>query len=178
MMLHDALRLTLPQVKGAEDRGAAGVLIYSDPRDDGVTVEMGYAPYPDGPARNPSSVQRGVSTISMFSQDTHVIGLPSPFNSYLSTLETLQHLDSRLTKMPLVSKQKTCQRFQVFPSHGKLQSGFLKKSIRADHWIELYGINGGAAIPRSSWLITWILKSRQFGILWHRFLDILGTKLL
>lgn len=51
---------TFVQVKGAEDRGAAGVLIYSDPRDDGVTVEDGYAPYPAGPARNPSSVQRGV----------------------------------------------------------------------------------------------------------------------
>lgn len=35
-----------PQVKGAEELGAAGVLIYSDPADDGsVTVENGYLPY-------------------------------------------------------------------------------------------------------------------------------------
>jgi N-acetylated-alpha-linked acidic dipeptidase len=48
------------KVLHAQDLGAAGVLMYSDPRDDGrVTVANGYAPYPAGPARNPSSVQRG-----------------------------------------------------------------------------------------------------------------------
>lgn len=48
------------QVKGAEERGAAAVLIYTDLRDDGiVTFENGYEPYPHGPARNPTSVQRG-----------------------------------------------------------------------------------------------------------------------
>ncbi|KAI0005160.1 hypothetical protein BJV74DRAFT_875682 [Russula compacta] len=48
------------QIKGAQELGAAGVLIYSDPRDDGVVTEKnGYAAYPHGPARNPTSVQRG-----------------------------------------------------------------------------------------------------------------------
>ncbi|KAJ7284142.1 hypothetical protein C8J57DRAFT_1678057 [Mycena rebaudengoi] len=43
------------KIKGAEDLGAAGMLIYSDPRDDGyITVENGYEPYPAGPARNPT----------------------------------------------------------------------------------------------------------------------------
>lgn len=47
-------------MEGAQLVGAAGVLIYSDPRDDGsVTVENGYEAYPDGPARNPTSIQRG-----------------------------------------------------------------------------------------------------------------------
>ena len=33
------------KVKAAEELGAAGVIIYSDPRDDGaVTVENGYKP--------------------------------------------------------------------------------------------------------------------------------------
>ncbi len=33
------------QVKGGQENGAVGVLIYSDPRDDGpVTVDNGYAP--------------------------------------------------------------------------------------------------------------------------------------
>ena len=44
------------KVKEAEDRGAVGVLIYSDPADDG------YAKgdvYPDGPMRPPSAIQRG-----------------------------------------------------------------------------------------------------------------------
>lgn len=38
----------------------SGVLIYSDPAEDGpITVENGYKAYPDGPARQPSSAQRG-----------------------------------------------------------------------------------------------------------------------
>ncbi|THU93938.1 Zn-dependent exopeptidase [Dendrothele bispora CBS 962.96] len=48
------------KVKRAEDLGASGILIYSDPRDDGyVTTSNGFTPYPQGPARNPTSIQRG-----------------------------------------------------------------------------------------------------------------------
>lgn len=37
-----------------------GILIYSDPGDDGeITEENGYDYYPNGPARHPHSVQRG-----------------------------------------------------------------------------------------------------------------------
>ncbi|ELU41729.1 vacuolar protein sorting-associated protein 70 [Rhizoctonia solani AG-1 IA] len=44
----------------AQEAGAVGVLIYSDPRDNGaVTVENGYEYWPNGPALNPDSVQRG-----------------------------------------------------------------------------------------------------------------------
>ncbi|EPQ59132.1 Zn-dependent exopeptidase [Gloeophyllum trabeum ATCC 11539] len=71
------------KVKGAEELGAAGVLIYSDPRDDGtVTVENGYAPYPNGPARNPTSVQRGsVQYLSMYPGDPTTPGYPAYENS-------------------------------------------------------------------------------------------------
>ena len=80
--------------------GAAGVLIYSDPKDDGtVTVEQGYQPYvtgsspldsysvfvsryPYGPARNPTSVQRGsVQFISIYPGDPTTPGYPSYENS-------------------------------------------------------------------------------------------------
>ncbi|KAJ7167547.1 Zn-dependent exopeptidase [Mycena filopes] len=48
------------KIKGAEDLGAVGVLMYSDPRDDGhITVENGFESYPAGPARNPTAVERG-----------------------------------------------------------------------------------------------------------------------
>lgn len=48
------------KIKRAEELGMVGVLIYSDPGDDGDKTEQnGYKAYPDGPARNPSSVQRG-----------------------------------------------------------------------------------------------------------------------
>lgn len=48
------------KVKRAHEMGMVAVLIYSDPGDDGnVTEANGYDYYPKGPARNPSSVQRG-----------------------------------------------------------------------------------------------------------------------
>ena len=40
----------------AQDHGAVGCIIYSDPRDDGYAVDL---PYPDGPARPPGGIQRG-----------------------------------------------------------------------------------------------------------------------
>lgn len=48
------------KVKFAQENGAIGVLIYSDPGDDhGITEKNGYKQYPHGPARQESSVQRG-----------------------------------------------------------------------------------------------------------------------
>lgn len=48
------------KVKRASELGMVGAILYSDPGDDGEMTEAnGYKPYPEGPARNPSSVQRG-----------------------------------------------------------------------------------------------------------------------
>ncbi|KAK6455897.1 uncharacterized protein RJT20DRAFT_51621 [Scheffersomyces xylosifermentans] len=48
------------KVKFAQENGAIGVLLYSDPGDDhGITPANGYKQYPHGPARQESSVQRG-----------------------------------------------------------------------------------------------------------------------
>lgn len=48
------------KVKRAQELGMIGCVIYTDPQEDGdITEENGYKPYPHGPARNPSSVQRG-----------------------------------------------------------------------------------------------------------------------
>ena len=48
------------KVKRAQELGMVGVVMYSDLDEDGeITEENGYKAYPDGPARNPSSVQRG-----------------------------------------------------------------------------------------------------------------------
>lgn len=56
------------KVKRAQELGMVGVIIYDDPQSDGeITEENGYKAYPDGPARNPSSVQRGsVQFLSKF----------------------------------------------------------------------------------------------------------------
>ncbi|KAJ5902698.1 Peptidase M28 [Penicillium taxi] len=48
------------KVKRAQELGMVGVVIYSDPQEDGeITEENGYEAYPKGPARNPSAIQRG-----------------------------------------------------------------------------------------------------------------------
>ncbi|WPK23604.1 hypothetical protein PUMCH_000845 [Australozyma saopauloensis] len=48
------------KVKFAEEVGAAGVVMYSDPSEDGDhTTQNGYKMYPEGPAKQDSSVQRG-----------------------------------------------------------------------------------------------------------------------
>lgn len=48
------------KVKFAQEQGAIGVLLYTDPGNDfGITPANGYKQYPHGPARHESSVQRG-----------------------------------------------------------------------------------------------------------------------
>ncbi len=48
------------KIKAAQEAGAVGCLIFTDPGDDGeITVKNGYKMYPEGPARQESSVQRG-----------------------------------------------------------------------------------------------------------------------
>jgi N-acetylated-alpha-linked acidic dipeptidase len=67
------------KVKRAEDLGMIGCVMYSDPGDDGdMTEEKGHKPYPEGPARNPSSVQRGsVQYLSLGPGDPSTPGYPS-----------------------------------------------------------------------------------------------------
>ncbi|KAG0134345.1 hypothetical protein HOY82DRAFT_516155 [Tuber indicum] len=67
------------KVKYAQEQGMIAVLMYSDPGDDGnITEANGYAAYPDGPARNPSSVQRGsTSFLATLVGDPTTPGYPS-----------------------------------------------------------------------------------------------------
>ncbi|KAI1186982.1 hypothetical protein F5B17DRAFT_401513 [Nemania serpens] len=67
------------KVKRAEELGMIGCVLYSDPGDDGdITEEKGHELYPKGPARNPSSVQRGsVLYLSVGPGDPTTPGYPS-----------------------------------------------------------------------------------------------------
>lgn len=67
------------KVKRAQDLGAVGVIIYSDPQEDGDITELnGYEAYPAGPARNPSAVQRGsVQFLSIMPGDPTTPGYAS-----------------------------------------------------------------------------------------------------
>ncbi|KAF2198847.1 Zn-dependent exopeptidase [Delitschia confertaspora ATCC 74209] len=67
------------KVKRAQELGMVGAIIYTDPGDDGnITEQNGYAKYPKGPARNPSSVQRGSTQFLSFAPgDPTTPGYPS-----------------------------------------------------------------------------------------------------
>jgi len=71
------------KVKAAQEAGCVGILIYNDPEDDGsVTEQLGYEPWPHGPARNPTSVQRGsVQFISSYPGDPTTPGYPAYKNA-------------------------------------------------------------------------------------------------
>ena len=48
------------KTKRAQELGMVGIVMYTDPQQDrNITEVYGYKAYPDGPARNPSSVERG-----------------------------------------------------------------------------------------------------------------------
>ncbi|KAL8709694.1 MAG: hypothetical protein Q9220_005634 [cf. Caloplaca sp. 1 TL-2023] len=67
------------KVKNAALYGMIGCVLFTDPGDDGnITEAKGYAPYPEGPARNPTSVQRGsVQFLSTYPGDPTTPGYPS-----------------------------------------------------------------------------------------------------
>ncbi|PVI05750.1 N-acetylated-alpha-linked acidic dipeptidase-like protein 2 [Periconia macrospinosa] len=71
------------KVKNAQEHGMIGAVIFVDPGDDGnVTEANGIAAYPDGPARNPSSVQRGsVQFLSIYPGDPTTPGYTSKQDS-------------------------------------------------------------------------------------------------
>ncbi|CEP61420.1 M28 family metallopeptidase LALA0_S03e02454g [Lachancea lanzarotensis] len=66
------------KVKFAQEAGCVGVLLYSDPGDDYYQEAKGDKAYPEGPARNPSSLQRGsVQFLSEAPGDPTTPGYPS-----------------------------------------------------------------------------------------------------
>ncbi|EXJ56377.1 uncharacterized protein A1O5_12644 [Cladophialophora psammophila CBS 110553] len=71
------------KVKNAQEYGMVGCIIFTDTADDGnITEANGYAAYPDGPARNPTSVQRrSVEFLSTYLGDPETPGYPSKLDS-------------------------------------------------------------------------------------------------
>ncbi|KAE8259655.1 hypothetical protein A4X13_0g878 [Tilletia indica] len=71
------------KVRAAKEAGCVATIIYSDPAEDGnITEANGYKAYPEGPARNPTSVQRGsVMALSIFAGDPSTPGKPSYENA-------------------------------------------------------------------------------------------------
>ncbi|KAI8941146.1 hypothetical protein NX059_002383 [Plenodomus lindquistii] len=71
------------KVKNAQEFGMIGAVIFTDPGDDrNMTAAHGFETYPNGPARNPSSIQRGsVAFLSTYPGDPTTPGYPSKKDS-------------------------------------------------------------------------------------------------
>ena len=86
------------KVKEAQDRGAVGVLIYSDPADDGY---MRGDVYPDGPMRPPSAIQRGsVQYLSLGPGDPSTPGYPSTAGAKRLTREQMANVP-KIPSLPI-----------------------------------------------------------------------------
>jgi N-acetylated-alpha-linked acidic dipeptidase len=86
------------KVKNAQDRGAAGVLIYSDPADDGY---MKGDVYPDGPFRSEGAIQRGsVQFLSLGPGDPTTPGWASTDDARRIPYEELESM-ARIPSLPL-----------------------------------------------------------------------------
>lgn len=84
------------KVRASAMEGAVGTLLYSDPLEDAnITEANGYKAYPLGPARHPSSVQRGsVQALSFYPGDPATPGLPSYRNASRLSPEEADSLPS------------------------------------------------------------------------------------
>jgi N-acetylated-alpha-linked acidic dipeptidase len=66
------------KVKNAQAFGMIGAVIFTDPGDDRNMTAKNYDTYPDGPARNPTSIQKGsVMDLSTYPGDPTTPGYPS-----------------------------------------------------------------------------------------------------
>ncbi|GES63331.1 glutamate carboxypeptidase [Aspergillus terreus] len=87
------------QVANAEKMGLAGLIEYCDPQDDGdITESNGYRPFPEGPARPPSMIQRGDVGRTEFPSDPNdnraqSTGIPSIPISYAEAIPILRALN-------------------------------------------------------------------------------------
>jgi hypothetical protein len=124
-----ALDLTIGQIKAAEEAGAAGVLIYSDPRDDNdVTVENGYLAYILYiPSRLLSFTLHSTAILSA------LLAIPALFNvarysTSLATLATPPHPVILHTPTLPERKGRISQKFQVCLYLGQTPRNCFKSS--------------------------------------------------
>ena len=83
------------KVKNAQAFGMIGAVIFTDPGDDRNMTAKNYATYPDGPARNPTSIQKGsVVDLSTYHGDPTTPGYPSKEGSTRMEKETVPKIPS------------------------------------------------------------------------------------
>ncbi|KAF2708110.1 Zn-dependent exopeptidase [Pleomassaria siparia CBS 279.74] len=112
------------KVKRAQELGMVGVVMYSDPGDDGEITEVnGHATYPEGPARQPSSVQRGSCQFLSFAPgDPTTPGYPSKPGSPRLPVD---HAIPSIPSLP-ISYVEALPLLKALNGHGPKASSFNK----------------------------------------------------
>jgi N-acetylated-alpha-linked acidic dipeptidase len=83
------------KVKNAQAFGMIGAVIFTDPGDDKNMTAKNYDTYPNGPARNPTSIQKGsVMDLSTYPGDPTTPGYPSKEGSIRMEKETVPKIPS------------------------------------------------------------------------------------
>ncbi|KFA54291.1 hypothetical protein S40293_04836 [Stachybotrys chartarum IBT 40293] len=154
------------KVRNAQENGMAGCVLFTDPLEDGEIIEAnGYLPYPDGPARNPTQIQRGsVRFSSIYSGDPSTVGYPSfrdaprndltPYNpsipsvpiSIRDAIPLLQALDGHGVSGEEVNRTNWIGRldatYSTGPSGATLDLNHLMNGTVAPAWDVIGIING------------------------------------
>lgn len=110
------------KVKRAQELGMLGAILYSDPGDDGEnTVEKGKKAYPEGPARQPSSVQRGSTQFLSFAPgDPCVVNLPRFLGTHFTDSPAGPPLD--IPPSPIHPASRCIRRFPAsLPSPSRMR---------------------------------------------------------
>ncbi|KAF1831839.1 N-acetylated-alpha-linked acidic dipeptidase 2 [Decorospora gaudefroyi] len=83
------------KVKNAQAVGMIGAILFTDPGDDKTMIPPTYPTYPHGPARNPTSIQRGsVVDLSAYPGDPTTPGYPSKEGSERADTGTIPRIPS------------------------------------------------------------------------------------
>jgi N-acetylated-alpha-linked acidic dipeptidase len=157
------------KVKNAQDHGMIGTVIFSDPGDDGnMTEAKGQLAYPNGPARNPSTVQRGsVQFLSTYPGDPTTPGYVSKEDSPRSDRSTIT---PQIPSLPIswLEAQPLLQALNGFGSSGV--------EVNRTGWVgAIPGVNYSTGAGSGATLDMSNVMNDTYGSIWNAIGIINGT---
>lgn len=157
------------KVKNAQDHGMIGAVIFTDPGDDGnMTEAKGQLAYPNGPARNPTTVQRGsVQFLSTYPGDPTTPGYVSKKDSPRTDRSTIT---PQIPSLPIswAEAQPLLQALNGF--------GPSSAEINRTGWVgAIPGVNYSAGTGSGATLDLSNVMNDTYGSIWNAVGIINGT---
>ncbi|KZM18759.1 Glutamate carboxypeptidase II [Ascochyta rabiei] len=157
------------KVKNAQDHGMIGAVIFSDPGDDGnMTEAKGQLAYPNGPARNPTTVQRGsVQFLSTYPGDPTTPGYVSKKDSPRSDRSIIT---PQIPSLPIswLEAQPLLQALNGFGSSGV--------QVNRTGWVgAIPGVNYSTGAGSGATLDMSNVMNDTYGSIWNAIGIINGT---